>query len=570
MACENADVPAVFLSQSDAEAAVFCLINERRVDNNVPPLTLNRILRNVAREQAMAAAVLKWWPDGGDTGHVPHVNPVTHKDEQVRIEEAGYCPSDPAGVPRNENAYTAHFTGDPSTWGLKTTPAAAVEWWMSSDGHRTTLLDPAYRETGVGVVRGTANPGLPPGSDGAIFLQDFGGCSEIDPLVDTQLWAWGANAHGAVGDGSGDFPQLAPVHPAEFEGFEVVAASHHSVAVKSDGTVWTWGPRQNKGPIDGGSRVPVKVPDLDQVTTVAAGYEHNLAIKSDGTVWAWGDNRGGQLGDGSGHDQEIPVQVRGLAGVKAVAAGREHSLALLQDGTIMAWGSNNYGQLGTGTDSLPYPEHRFPFRVPGLRATAIAAGEWHSLAIEEHSGQLWLWGYNIAGCLGSLLPPIPLPPHSPPAPGPLPLSQMTDKPRTPTPGDDAPGHPFSGFTGRDIRAAACGFDTTYAVDSHGNVWAWGDNSFDQFGPGTSAVSQDYIAYKVGLTDVVELAAGEYHCLALKRDGTLWSWGSNATGQLGQGVVAGPDQPPGPVSGLDHVTSFSAGNGHSLAIAHREG
>jgi alpha-tubulin suppressor-like RCC1 family protein len=101
------------------------------------------------------------------------------------------------------------------------------------------------------------------------------------------------------------------------------------------------------------------------------------------------------------------------------------------------------------------------------------------------------------------------------------------------------------------------------------VWAWGDNGFEQFGPGTSAIDAQGQAHQVsGLTGVVDLAAGGYHCLALKGDGTVWSWGNNASGQLGRGIPAGPG--PGPVSGLDHVTSFSAGNGHSLAIGHREG
>ena len=321
MACENADVPAVLLSQSDAEASVFCLINEERAALNLPPLTLNLILQKVARDQAMAAAAIKWWPATGDSGDIPHINPVTGKNEQVRIKEAGYCPVNP-DAPRNENAYAAWFTGDPSTCGEGTSPAAAVKWWINSPGHFRTLSDPTYRETGVGVVRGTASTGLPADADGAIFVQCFGGCEVIDRAVDTQLWAYGSNRLGELGVGSGTVQQNTPVHPVDFQSFIAIAASRHSVGVKADGTVWTWGPRENKGPDSGGSDIPVKVDGIDQVTAVAAGYEHNLAIKSDGTVWAWGDNRYGQLGDGSSSDQETPVQVRGLTGVQAVAAGQ--------------------------------------------------------------------------------------------------------------------------------------------------------------------------------------------------------------------------------------------------------
>ena len=150
----------------------------------------------------MAAAAIKWWPATGDSGDIPHINPVTGKNEQVRIKEAGYCPVNP-DAPRNENAYAAWFTGDPSTCGDGTSPAAAVKWWINSPGHFRTLSDPTYRETGVGVVRGTASTGLPADADGAIFVQCFGGCEVIDRAVDTQLWAYGSNRLGELGVGSG-------------------------------------------------------------------------------------------------------------------------------------------------------------------------------------------------------------------------------------------------------------------------------------------------------------------------------------------------------------------------------
>jgi uncharacterized protein YkwD len=538
MACKNADVPAISLSQTDAEAAVLCLINEERAALNLPPLTLNLILQKVAREQAMAAATIKWWPDSGDAGHIPHENPITG-DEQVRIKQAGYCPSNP-DVARNENAYSAWGHGDPSGWADLTSPASAVKWWINSPDHFATLSDPRYRETGVGVVRGTASMGLPADADGSIFVQTFGACEKVTPAVNTELWAFGGNGHGQLGDAGVSANANAPVHPRDFESFIAVAASHHSVAVKSDGTVWTWGPRENKGTVSGGSNVPVKVADFDQVTTVAAGYEHNLAIRNDGTVWAWGDNRWAQLGDGSGTDQEKPVQVRGLTGVTAVAAGRGHSLALRSDGSVWAWGGNYHGQLGIGS----FVDQRFPVRVPlSRRSSAIAAGDDHTIIIEEGTGQLWLCGWNIAGCLGIGDPSI--------------LDVMV--PTKPAPNGN--------FTGADIVAAAGGFDNSYAVDKSGRVWAWGDNVFSQLGSGTSSIPRDPTARHVrGLSDIVGLSAGSFHCLALNRDGTLWSWGSNSAGQLGQGLTAGPDQPPRRVVALDHTSAFSAGYVHSLAIA----
>ena len=85
------------------------------------------------------------------------------------------------------------------------------------------------------------------------------------------------------------------------------------------------------------------------VVAIAGGGYHSMALKSDGTVWAWGANYYGQLGDGSTTNRTTPVQVSGLTGVVAIAGGGNHSLALKSDGTVYAWGYNNRGQLGDGT-----------------------------------------------------------------------------------------------------------------------------------------------------------------------------------------------------------------------------
>ena len=106
----------------------------------------------------------------------------------------------------------------------------------------------------------------------------------------------------------------------------------------------------------------VQVQGLSSVTAIAAGEVHSLALKSDGTVWAWGNNYYGQLGDGTTTDRYTPVQVQGLSSVVAVAADISHSLAVKSDGTVWAWGKNDHGQLGDGTTCKTlYP--RSTFRV---------------------------------------------------------------------------------------------------------------------------------------------------------------------------------------------------------------
>ncbi len=131
---------------------------------------------------------------------------------------------------------------------------------------------------------------------------------------------------------------------------------------------------------------------LTGVAAIAAGGDHTLALKTDGSLWAWGANNFGQLGDGTTTNRSTPTPI--LTGVAAIAAGSYHTLALKTDGSLWAWGSNDYGQLGDGTTtnrSTPTPI------LTGV--AAIAAGGYHTLALKT-DGSLWAWGYNHYGQLG--------------------------------------------------------------------------------------------------------------------------------------------------------------------------
>jgi hypothetical protein len=127
---------------------------------------------------------------------------------------------------------------------------------------------------------------------------------------------------------------------------------HHSLAVKSDGTVWAWG-YNYYGQLGDGTTTdrwtPVQVSGITGVVAIAASRYHSLALLSDGTVWAWGYNGQGELGDGTTTESWTPVQTSGIAGVIGIAGGRYHSIALLSDGTVRSWGFNTTGQLGDGT-----------------------------------------------------------------------------------------------------------------------------------------------------------------------------------------------------------------------------
>ena len=134
---------------------------------------------------------------------------------------------------------------------------------------------------------------------------------------------------------------------------------------------------------------------LTNVTAIDAGGIHGLALKADGTVWSWGDNDYGELGDGTTTASTTPVQVSGLANVIAVVAGDIHSVALEADGTVWTWGYNGQGQLGDGTTTT----RTSPVQVtdPGdasgylTHVIAVAGGYYHTVALKD-DGTVWAWG----------------------------------------------------------------------------------------------------------------------------------------------------------------------------------
>jgi len=207
--------------------------------------------------------------------------------------------------------------------------------------------------------------------------------------------------------------EVSPVPVVGLSNVKAVAAgNNHSYALKGDGTLWGWGLNFD-GQLGDGTRttalVPVQITGVTDVIAIATGAAsvkfvpyptptyHSLALKRDGTVWTWGDNRFGQLGDGSTADRIVPAQVPGLSNVAAVSAGADHSVVLQRDGTLLAWGRNDHGQLGDGAQSAHVDA---PIPVVALTGiTAIAAGGRHTLALKSDR-TVWAWGFNGDGELG--------------------------------------------------------------------------------------------------------------------------------------------------------------------------
>jgi uncharacterized protein YkwD len=532
MACANAETPSTKLTQEAAEAAVLCLINEQRANQGAAPLSLNLRLRAAARQHANDARTIKWWAGGGPQ---IHVNPVTGTTPAIRIKDAGYCREENA-PPTNENGYSAFYRGGVEYQG-NTSPQAAVDWWMDSPDHRDTLLDPTYGETGVAVAMGVAERGPEPDAadDGAIFVQTFGGCSKPEPARLGEIWAWGKNIQGELGDGS-TIDRHTAVHLEKIGGVvALVAGGAHNFALTGDGGVLAWGFNASGQLGDGtttGRLTPQPWTSLPDVQALAGGTAHSLALMNDGSVMGWGANAHGQIGDGSFDDRLEPVPVAELSDVIAISANYAFSLALTRDGRVWAWGQNNWGQLGDGTtDTRPTPAPVADFNG----AIAIKTGLEHGLAI-RNDGSVWAWGANYQGQLGD---------------------GTSDQRLTPVKVDlpDAAG---------EIVAIGGGVLHSLALGQNGWVWAWGGNGSGQLGTGDTADRLTPVR-PINMDDVIAIAVGAEHSVALKRNGRVWAWGDNSYGgQLGDGTTTNRSTPVR-VKGLpDFVNGIVTTSHHTLA------
>jgi uncharacterized repeat protein (TIGR01451 family) len=307
---------------------------------------------------------------------------------------------------------------------------------------------------------------------------------------------------------------------------------------QAPGQVWAWG-TNSQNQLGNGTGVSTQYAvqswGLSTATAISAGGAHTLALKADGTVSAWGNNDDGQLGNGTFFGNSTPSQVLYLSGVVAVAAGARHSLALKANGQVIVWGANNTGQLGDGTNA--------PNTVPGpnyapSRIVAIAAGDNHSLAIERYSCPV-----ADPGFLQSAVEKT---------------EQTEDVGVFPTCtrvlawGDGTLGQLGNGtnddtFTPvivsglSNVVAIAAGFGHSLALKADGTVWAWGYNIYGHLGNGTYNPSNVPVQV-VGINNAAAIAAGAVHSMALRSDGTVSAWGSNGLGQLGNGTYNSSNVP----------------------------
>ena len=334
-----------------------------------------------------------------------------------------------------------------------------------------------------------------------------------DAFRQGNLWSWGRNAYWQVGD-STTTDRSTPV--TTFAGGtnwkEGFGGFWSSMGIKTDGTLWVWG-ANDSGQL-GNNGYGVVFYGITPVTTFAggtdwkqgsSGWDHMAAIKTDGTLWTWGNNASGQLGDNTTNNGLTPVTTfAGGTNWKQVSCGGLSIGAIKTDGTLWTWGNNASGQLGdnTTTNRLT-PVTTF---AGGTNWKQVSCGTNAFMTAVKTDGTLWIWGNNTAGGLGINAPN----------------------------GRSTPVTTFAGGTNWKQVSASSGFSNgVAAIKTDGTLWVWGDNTFGALGNNnTSGASRSTpLTTFAGGSNWKQVSAGEC-TLAIKTDGTLWTWGWNGYGQLG--------------------------------------
>ena len=391
----------------------------------------------------------------------------------------------------------------------------------------------ANRSSAVAVIGGTNVVAAAAGGAHSLFLKSDG-----------TLWAMGRNIYGQLGNGTTGGNYSTPVNVAS-NVVAIAAGQNHSLFVTTDGKLWGMG-LNSSGQLGDGTMVNTNLPEILGSNTVAlaAGSLHSLFVKSDDTLWAMGLNSNGQLGDGTTVTRTDPVQVVGGTNVMAVAAGQYHSLFVTMDGTQWAMGYKNYGQLGSGTSISTNQPVLVTNFLMSLSFANVASGSSanHSLAIGRPLPQASPAATQAAmpvaptnATLNGMTLPYGLPTTAWFEWGPL--GSYT---QTTTPVDVGSGYNvvqvsslINGLNSstvyqcRLVASNSMGINTGavkwFRVDQAPRVAGWGCIA-------TAILVYGQAQPPPTLSNVVAVAGGAFHSLALLANGSVRAWGDNTHGQ----------------------------------------
>ena len=479
----------------------------------------------------------------------------------------------PTGRPQNN---PTALQADGSRWQFvgSFTNAQRVETnqWLAvaddnSSGHWSVRTDGTLWKNNVLADGGTNWTSISLGYVHALALQ-----------TDGSLWAWAHTGTPAV-EGQLGLENSSPSTPTRI-GVEtwssVAAGGYHSVGIKADGSLWWWGVNNGYAPQGNGLRstnAPARFGTNTGWLAVFAADEHTLALHKDGTVWTFGFNSIGRVGNGTVALLKEPTRVGTDADWSAAAIGNLYSLGVKSNGTLWAWGANPFGVLGVGD----FNYSATPRQVPGSNWLAVSGGGDHSVGLKT-DGTLWVWGKHLYGVNS---------------------------------GNEVwTNSPTQLGVDTDWVKISAGWQHSLAMKANRSLWAWGRNVRGELGNGETFGTQNFPVAVAGGGVWTNFSAGYYaslgvrgtvlyqwggavgsggfpnynspqqvggtfnwlqvanakshiissHALALKQNGTLWTWGANSRGQLGTNDTSGQPVQVGTETNWIHIAAgelFSA-------------
>jgi alpha-tubulin suppressor-like RCC1 family protein len=399
------------------------------------------------------------------------------------------------------------------------------------------------------------------------------------------LWAWGDNSDGAIGDGT-TTDRFTPVQIGTLTTWSKIATGSRSVyAIKTDGTLWSWGYNGDVlneiGCLGDGTTLnrssPVQIGTMTNWSFVRGGDLWAHAIKTDGSLWAWGTNGSANLGDGTVIARSSPVQIGTQTTWSTLGGTTQVTMAIKTDGTMWGWGTNTAGAIGDNT----VVTKSSPVQVGTLTTWSSLAGgnQGVSMAAIKTDGSLWAWGNNANGAVGDGTTANR---SSPVQIGRSYNWYDIEKFNTGTFYIDKARNIYA--TGRDINGVlgnlkpssyrsspvlvgsggywsmAIGHGGGYAIaisESNGTLWAWGYNNDGDVGDSTTINRSSPVQIGTQSNWSMISTSSSQSTVAVKIDGTLWSWGNGAGGRLGNGLTTYRSSPV-QIGTLSDWTYASAG------------
>ncbi|KAM9306994.1 putative E3 ubiquitin-protein ligase HERC1 [Pholidichthys leucotaenia] len=366
--------------------------------------------------------------------------------------------------------------------------------------------------------------------------------SESDAVI---VYVWGSNSSHQLAEGTLE-KILVPKLTQGFSDAQMIEAGQYcTFSVSADGSVKACG-KGSYGRLGLGDSNNQSMPkklvlephrNMKKVSSSKGSDGHTLAITVEGEVFSWGDGEYGKLGHGNSATQKYPKLIQGpLLGkvVVCVSAGYRHSAAVTNDGELYTWGEGDFGRLGQ-SDSQ---SRNLPTLVKDISSVGqVACGSSHTIAVAQDGRTVWSFGGGDNGKLG----------HGD--------TNRVYRPKV-----------IEALHGFIIRKVCAGSQSSLALTSAGQVFAWGCGSCLGCGSSETTALRPRFIEDLSITKIIDISCGDSHCLALSHENEVYAWGNNTMGQCGQGHTSTPITKPRKVLGLEGISiqQITAGTSHSLA------